>query len=301
MRSKLLAALSIAALAAGSAAGAYAADMTQTTPDQTTAPGQTTTDPANSAATQANPAMPGSSATGDTAATGSDWRKGDSVRLANGDISGKKLIGLDIAASGGTKEQANGDVEDVVVSENGDVSYVVIKRPAADGKGDEEVAVKFDDLTLTPGKDGAITASMSDAQRAEVLGYLRKDNWLWKDDVTVQQGVALSDMIGSEVDGPDGNQVASIDNVVINEDGTVKYVVIDHGGFLNIGNKKTALNFNELTLGQGDANYTVSLTSDQLDAAPEYDEDNPSATAPAADGGSTPQPVTPATPTPSTP
>lgn len=310
MRSKLLAALSIAALAAGSAAGAYAADMSNTTNSNqsntrgTATPGATTTDPANSSATQTNPAMPGSSTTGnnsrDTAATGTDWRKGDSVHLANGDISGDKLIGLDVAANG-NPDKANGEIQDAVIDDAGKVSYVVIKRPAANGDGDEEVAVKFSDLTLTPSENGDVTASMTGAQRADVLGYMRKDNWLWEDDVTVEQGVAMSDMIGAEVDGPSGDQVATIDNVVLNNDGSVKYVVLDHGGFLNIGNKKTALNFNELTLGQGDANYTVALTDDQLDAAPEYDEDNPAATAPAANGASTPQPVTPATPAPSTP
>jgi hypothetical protein len=267
MRSKLLTALSIAALTAGTAAGAYAADMSKTT------------DPAGSATQQTNPAMPGSSATNNaapaaTAPMGSDWRSGDSVHLANGDISGNKLLGLDIAA-GSTDEGTNGDIEDIVVSDNGAISYVVIKRPAVDGSGDEEVAVKFDDLTLNPGDQGTVSASMTDAQRAEVLGYLRKDNWLWKDDVVVQQGVALSDMIGAEVDGPDGSQVATIDNVVLTDGGMVKYVVLDHGGFLNIGNQKTALNFSELTLGQGDANYSVALTSEQLDAAPEYDETNP--------------------------
>jgi hypothetical protein len=295
MRSKMLAALSITALTAGSAVGAYAADTSQTTTPAQTVPGATTTDPANSAAEQVNPAMPGAPVA-DTAATGTDWRKGDSVHLANGDISGDKLIGLEVASDSSADGKANGEIQDAVIDDAGKVSYVVIKRPAADGNGDEQVAVKFSDLTLTPSKDGNISASMTGAQRADVLGYMRKDNWLWKDDVTVEQGVAMSDMIGAEVDGPSGDQVASIDNVVLTTDGSVKYVVLDHGGFLNIGNKKTALNFNELTLGQGDADYTVALTDDQLDAAPEYDENNPSATAPQPMA-----PSSPATPAPSTP
>lgn len=90
-------------------------------------------------------------------------------------------------------------------------------------------------------------------------------------------------IIGTNIKNPEGDSIGKIDDVTVSSDGKVDKVIVSVGGFLGMGSKKVALNWNDLKLNPSDDTATVSMTKDQLKAAPEYQD--PHKKLPAAGGG----------------
>ncbi|CAD7022829.1 photosystem reaction center subunit H [Pseudorhizobium endolithicum] len=61
----------------------------------------------------------------------------------------------------------------------------------------------------------------------------------------------VSDLEGKEVYGTDGENIGSISDVLVSQDGSVNAVIIGVGGFLGIGAKDVAVDMNALELGPG--------------------------------------------------
>ena len=75
-------------------------------------------------------------------------------------------------------------------------------------------------------------------------------------------------MIGKPVYGSDGKKIGEVNNVLIELDGRVRAAVIDFGGFLGIGEKKVAVDWDKLKM-NGDR-IVVGMTKEQAKAAPEF-------------------------------
>ncbi|MCJ8518807.1 sporulation protein YlmC with PRC-barrel domain [Pseudorhizobium tarimense] len=80
--------------------------------------------------------------------------------------------------------------------------------------------------------------------------------------VTVPQSGAwrVSDLEGKAVYGADGQNIGSIGDVLVSQDGSVNAVIIGVGGFLGLGQKDVAVDMSALELGPG-------ATQEQADAA----------------------------------
>lgn len=88
-------------------------------------------------------------------------------------------------------------------------------------------------------------------------------------------GLSADDFIGTTVYGANDENVGSIGDVILSEDGNVDAVIIDVGGFLGIGSKPVAVDLDNLAfLSDADGNYYLytQFTQEQLEAQPEYDE-----------------------------
>ena len=62
------------------------------------------------------------------------------------------------------------------------------------------------------------------------------------------QEVSASDLIGARVYGSDDADLGEVSDIVFNENGDIDAVVVDVGGFLGIGEKPVALDFDKLNL-----------------------------------------------------
>src|SRR5262249_26014803 len=74
-----------------------------------------------------------------------------------------------------------------------------------------------------------------------------------------------------------GQDMGQIVNVIVDHAGQPRAVVIDFGGFLGVGSRKIAVDWNALHFapeGKTDQ-VTLDLTPDQLKSAPEYQEGKP--------------------------
>ncbi|SDE34028.1 PRC-barrel domain-containing protein [Limimaricola pyoseonensis] len=101
------------------------------------------------------------------------------------------------------------------------------------------------------------------------------------DDISVEQ------LSGASVYGAQDENIGEIEDLVVTDTGEVEQAVIGVGGFLGLGEKKVAVNFDDLQLmtneDGSDIRVYISATEDELKALPEYEA--PEAEMPAAEAG----------------
>ena len=80
-----------------------------------------------------------------------------------------------------------------------------------------------------------------------------------------------SQLKGMSVKNPQGQNLGKIDDLVIADDGMVKYVILSHGGLLGIGDKLIPIPWKALKPGEDKKYLTVNITKETLEKAPNFD------------------------------
>lgn len=80
---------------------------------------------------------------------------------------------------------------------------------------------------------------------------------------------SLEELMDKEVVGTAGEQVGEVSDVLVDADGKPQKVVIEHGGFLGMGQREVALDIGDIQM-QGDQ-VQISTTKEELSAMPEWD------------------------------
>ncbi len=96
-------------------------------------------------------------------------------------------------------------------------------------------------------------------------------------------------LLGKEVRSATGEHMGRIVNVLIDGKGKPRAAVIDFGGFLGVGIRKIAVDWDALQFSpyQTYERITVALTRDQVKAAPEFKDEQPNVQAIGVSGTST--------------
>jgi len=84
-------------------------------------------------------------------------------------------------------------------------------------------------------------------------------------------------VLGKDVKSAKGEDMGRIVDVIVDWSGQTRAAIIDFGGFLGVGSRRIAVDWNALHFEpqqKGDQ-ITLDLTRDQVKAAPEYKEDKP--------------------------
>ena len=87
--------------------------------------------------------------------------------------------------------------------------------------------------------------------------------------------IRADDLIGTTVYGAADENVGVIGDVILTPDGQVDAVTVDVGGFLGLGAKEVAIDFDTLAFmrdAEGRMHLYTPLTKEQLEAQPEYDK-----------------------------
>ena len=85
--------------------------------------------------------------------------------------------------------------------------------------------------------------------------------------------ILASELIGKTVYDACGSSLGDINDVVWTKDRTIEGVIVGVGGFLGIGEKNVAVNYDALTVStdeNGDKKLVLDATADELAAAPEF-------------------------------
>jgi hypothetical protein len=222
------------------------------------------------------------------------------------DARASAMIGQAVYSSGAKDAEAIGEIEDLLVGENGTIDAVVIGVGGFLGIGEKAVAASFKDLkwandangnrflVLATTKDelnqapefqyAEIPAAKADRQTSATgidEGYATRETAAVNPARTAlpmaePATLSAADLTGAVVYDAGDNNVGEINDVILAEDGRIDAVVIDVGGFLGIGEKPVALAFDDLEF-RRDADGTLfvysKLTQAQLEAAPEYAKD----------------------------
>jgi sporulation protein YlmC with PRC-barrel domain len=136
---------------------------------------------------------------------------------------------------------------------------------------------------------GAADNAGATAHTAKVIDQQKPDEWL------------ASKFKGTDVLGADGTKVGSVDDVLFDRNGQIKAIVVGVGGFLGIGSKEVALEFNNFQVIAGkDGNadqLKLAMSKEDLSAANEFQRYQPPrpTTSPAGPGntGMTRRPMEP--------
>jgi len=96
--------------------------------------------------------------------------------------------------------------------------------------------------------------------------------------VTILNDHEVEGILGREVVSSAGENMGHVVDVLVDRSGQVRAAIIDFGGFLGVGSRKIAVDWNALHFpppAKLDAKITLELTRDQVKAAPEYQEGKP--------------------------
>ena len=96
--------------------------------------------------------------------------------------------------------------------------------------------------------------------------------------VTILANHEVQGILGREVLSSTGENMGRIVDVVVDRSGQVRAAIIDFGGFLGVGSRKIAVEWNAMHFpppAQADAKISLDLTRDQVKAAPEYQDGKP--------------------------
>ncbi|WP_338609859.1 PRC-barrel domain-containing protein [Pelagibacterium nitratireducens] len=145
--------------------------------------------------------------------------------------------------------------------------------PADDAMASEEAAPADDAMAseeAAPAEDAmAAEEAPAEADAAAAADFDSMESVATAD-------ISADELTGTAVYGAGDEEIGSIGDILLSEDGTVDAVVIDFGGFLGIATKPVAVAFDNLTFVRdenGGLILRTPLTAEELEAAPEYDEE----------------------------
>jgi sporulation protein YlmC with PRC-barrel domain len=124
---------------------------------------------------------------------------------------------------------------------------------------------------------GALAQDAKDSTAQPMEGYLQEQG----------QAALASNMIGETVytsDAADAESIGDINDLVVGEDGSVEAVVIGVGGFLGVGEKNVAVNFDQIRWAEDDSGNQIAVfeaSKEDLEGAPEFVAAEETAMAPA--------------------
>jgi hypothetical protein len=94
---------------------------------------------------------------------------------------------------------------------------------------------------------------------------------------TVFDNREISGILGREVLSAANENMGRVIDVLVDQTGRVRAAIIDFGGFLGVGSRKIAVDWNALHFSPDKYHYRIilELTRDQVKSAPEYQEGKP--------------------------
>lgn len=93
--------------------------------------------------------------------------------------------------------------------------------------------------------------------------------------VIEREALTADNLTDATVIGPDGEDIAEVEDLLLDDGGQIEAMLVDFGGFLGMGQKTVAVSLDNLEFAaneNGDLVVYSDFTREQLEAAPDYDE-----------------------------
>lgn len=126
---------------------------------------------------------------------------------------------------------------------------------------------------LSPTTDGSRAIDRPSAKQPEASS----GSAAVKPPVFVLNTTLVSGILGQQVRDAVNEDMGRIIDIIVDQTGAPRAAVIDFGGFLGVGSRKIAVDWNALHFAtrDGHTSVTLELTRDQVKAAPEYQSGKP--------------------------
>jgi sporulation protein YlmC with PRC-barrel domain len=216
-----------------------------------------------------------------------------------------RLAGTDIKNHDG---DTIGTVDDVLLDKDGRVAAVIVSTGGVLGIGEKTVALNWDQVEVTRDQDDPdklrVRVAMSedelenlpefDADISRTMAQQRQPRQEAQPQPRAQeqrrqpagealtalgaQQFKLDRLVGTDIVNQAGDEIGTVDDVVLERDGRVAAVIITTGGVLGIGAKSVALPWDRLDISRDQDDpekYRVrtAMTEDELENLPEFDAD----------------------------
>ncbi|WP_026481284.1 PRC-barrel domain-containing protein [Ahrensia sp. 13_GOM-1096m] len=164
-------------------------------------------------------------------------------------------LAQDAAQPETTQEQMEAPADGAVTME---------KAPEAEVGTDTmtEPAMESEEAMPATDMDAAPTADMA-ATSTEKFFVYEAANQMTSDD-----------LIGSDIKNTAGESLGDVEQIIVSTEGDLAGVIVGVGGFLGIGEKSVAINFDAITFetdpDSGDTLLVLNSTKEELEAAPEF-------------------------------
>jgi sporulation protein YlmC with PRC-barrel domain len=258
------------------------------------------------------PAFAASHATngiGSTVAQPSDFFASDLIGMRIYNAETEIDANMTVVTGAETEWDDIGEINDILLDENGDVKAVILGVGGFLGMGERDVSVSMDSikvlkaegdsddrfLVVTTSKemleqapefdrdmdddmDKATSAEMAKDEPASDRPMLTRPAVEYEGyaeaNVEQMQALTAEDLDGAYVYGSDNETVGEVGSLILGDDGQVKEVVINVGGFLGLGEKPVAVTWDELQVlknAEGDDfRIYIDSSKEALEAQPEY-------------------------------
>jgi sporulation protein YlmC with PRC-barrel domain len=195
-----------------------------------------------------------------------------------------------------------GQINEIVLSHDGQVRALVIGIGGFLGMGEQDVAVTMDQITVAANSDDRSEMYVVVNAGPDLLksspAYQRMSMTTAQTDANLAQGserspfaapemardgyepveatdVTTELLMGKSVYDVNETDVGTVTDMVLDDKGAITDVIVDFGGFLGMGVSHAALSFDELTLlstdGFGDLRVYVDATKSQIQDLPQYE------------------------------
>ncbi|NKX29537.1 PRC-barrel domain-containing protein [Tritonibacter mobilis] len=195
--------------------------------------------------------------------------------------------------------QMVGEVEDVLLSREGEAQGLIVDAGGFLGMGETEKQISMNQIRFVEDSDDEgefylvyagdrSTFDQSenfDEARAEQEGWRRASETeaaqMWEEERTSQtQGVELSqlttdDLLGAAAYGSNEEWVGEVSELSLSDDGKMEAIILDVGGFLGIGEKAVAMQPDQVEIvrvGGDDLRAYVNATEEQLESMQTWNE-----------------------------
>jgi len=145
--------------------------------------------------------------------------------------------------------------------------------PTADG-----TAGGAADGTMAPTAEG--TTGAADGTMAPAAGGTMAVTGDWTVDENYRPvdvaTLTAEDITGADIRNPDGEVVATVDDLVLGQDGKAESIAAKFGGFLGFGTNTVLLTLDEVEFMQNDGGTVVlrsNVTPESLEGRPDYEDD----------------------------
>jgi sporulation protein YlmC with PRC-barrel domain len=88
--------------------------------------------------------------------------------------------------------------------------------------------------------------------------------------VTIHRNLTAHGLLGKAVVNANGDRVATVEDIIINKNGKAAKIVVSDRGFLGIGGKVAAFDYNKVLAQHPDGKIVMTLTQDMIDHAANY-------------------------------
>ena len=205
-------------------------------------------------------------------------------------VDAAKLIGRSVTNANG---DTVGKIDSVVIDQSGKVRYAIVGVGGFLGIGKKDVALAWDELTISENGEKVMTNATKDQLAAlpeHKVPAAVNPGTVYSYDEAVKSnptlgspeqmapaagtvGIKASKLVGATVKNAKGESIGEIHEVVLGSDGSAQGLIIDVGGFLGINEKPVLVRWSDVTI-RSDSNGNVvvatSMDKGELEKLPEY-------------------------------